>query len=322
MKTILSGDVGGTNTRLAILVRDGDRFTKLASRTVPSADFERLEDAVSEFLADFDQACELAAFGVAGPVIGERCEATNLPWVIDAAALRQQFGFEKVTLLNDLKAQALGIRFLRDRDLQVLHPGRPKAGNRALIAAGTGLGQAGLFFDGREHRVFATEGGHGDFAPHREIHMDLLRYLTDRHGRASWERVVSGSGLVNIFRFLVEDQNLSPAKELAAEPSAADISRFALQGSCPVADQALDIFVELYGAEAGNLALKMLAVNGLFVGGGIAPKILERLKNPSFLNAFCSKGRMSHLVREIPVKVILNGDTALYGAAGSVDALQ
>ena len=322
MKTILSGDVGGTNTRLAVLEpRDGG-FVKRAARTVPSADYDCLEDAIRDFFDTQHAPCSYAAFGIAGPVVGDRCEATNLPWIVDAANLKAELGFEQVAVLNDLKAQALGIRFLNQTDFETLHPGVAKVGNRALIAAGTGLGQAGLFFDGHRHRVFATEGGHADFAPHDETQIELLRFLTDRFGRASWERVVSGSGLRHLFHFLVEGLDMEPIPELVigpeGKPSPQQISSAALEQRCSVADRALDIFVQLYGAEAGNLALKTLAVNGLFIGGGIAPKILERLRSSLFMDAFRSKGRMQGLVRDIPVHVILNGDTALYGAAGVI----
>ena len=323
MKTILSGDVGGTNTRLAVLEPRDGKFVKRASRTVPSADYPCLEDAITDFFESVHEPCSLAAIGVAGPVVDDRCEATNLPWIVDTVTLKSRLGFKQIALLNDLKAQALGIHYLQEEDIETLHAGTVKTGNRALIAAGTGLGQAGLFYDGHRHRVFATEGGHADFAPHDETHIELLRFLTRRYGRASWERVVSGSGLVDLFRFLVENLDLEPIPELALgqspeTPSPADISAAALEKRCPVADRALDVFVQLYGAEAGNLALKTLAVNGLFVGGGIAPKILERLKKPLFLNALHAKGRMSTLVRDIPVRVILNGDTALYGAASVI----
>ena len=319
MNTILSGDVGGTNTRLAILQPTGGRFAKLASRTAPSVGFAGLQDAINALLDRVDRPCpKAAAFGIAGPVVGNRCEATNIPWIVDADELKADFGFQRVALLNDLEAQAQGIQYLRDEDFEVLHPGTAKPGNRALIAAGTGLGQAGLFFDGEQHRVFATEGGHTDFAPRNDLQIALLQYLTRRYGRGSWERVLSGPGLEDMFRFLVEDRELSPHPELGRTPDAATISNAALEGRCEVADRALDLFVELYGAEAGNLALKILAINGLFVGGGIAPRILERLKGPLFLQSFRAKGRMSSLVQDIPVRVILDGDCALYGAAGAV----
>lgn len=316
---ILTGDVGGTNTRLAILGKNEvGRFVKHASEVFPSADFGSLEDAVDAFLGSTGFPCERAAFGIAGPVMDGKCTATNLPWIIDAAALESRFGFEDVALLNDLEAQAAGIRFLHDDDFAVLQEGVAKPGNRALIAAGTGLGQAGLAFDGRAHRVFATEGGHTDFAPHDDLQIDLLRFLIERHGRVSWERVVSGMGLENIFAFFVEGRKRCPVPELRDRPRAADISRAAMDGLCEVADEALELFVTLYGAEAGNLGLKTLSVNGLFLGGGIAPKILPRLQRAQFLRAFTRKGRMSPLLESMPVRVLLDGDTALYGAAGAL----
>ena len=315
---ILSGDVGGTNTRLALLeCRDG-RFHKQSSVVLPSSEYESLEAAVEHFLASVNQTCDGAAFGIAGPVMDGRCTATNLPWIIDSESLSRRFGWDRVVLLNDLEAQAAGIPYLQPDDFAVLHEGIVQVGNRALIAAGTGLGQAGLYFDGEKHHVFATEGGHTDFAPHNELQIELLRFMTERHGRVSWERLVSGMGLSNIFSFFVEHKKMTPISELGQNPSPADISQAALSRSCEVADHALELFVTLYGAEAGNLALKTMSVNGLFVGGGIAPKILERLSGESFRTAMTSKGRMSSVLENMPVKVLLDDDTALYGAAGAL----
>lgn len=312
---ILTGDVGGTNLRLALLEPTGEGFKKHAAKTFASGDFACLEDAVSLFLDHTGGSFEQAAIGVAGPVIGNRCGATNLPWVIDGRRLQRRFGFQRIALLNDLEAQAAGIAWLPDHSISVLYEGEERPGNRALIAAGTGLGQAGMYFDGRRHQAFATEGGHADFAPHNEIQIELLRFMTARHGRVSWERLVSGMGLQNLLAFFVEVQGMEPIAELANSPSPSMISQAALEGRCPVADRALDLFVTLYGAEAGNLGLKTLAVNGLYLGGGIAPKILARLRGDGFRRALTAKGRMSPLMELMPVRVIMDGDTALYGAA-------
>ena len=319
---ILTGDVGGTNTRLAILERTSEqRFQKHASMTFASRDHESLEAAVSLFLESVGESYPQAAFGVAGPVIDNRCSATNLPWTIDAQQLKRRFGLAHVVLLNDLEAQGAGIDFLDDAQCHVLQEGVAKPGNRALIAAGTGLGQAGLYFDGVRHHAFATEGGHTDFAARDELEIELLRYLMAKlGGRVSWERLLSGQGLVNIFSFFVENQGRAPVSELRESPTAPAISQAALEGRCEVADAALELFVSLYGAEAGNLALKTLSVGGVFLGGGIAPKILDRLKGPNFMKAFTTKGRMSPLVQEMPVRVLMDGDTALYGAAGALSA--
>lgn len=315
---VLCGDIGGTNTRLAIL--EPPRI--VVSRTLPSGSFAAFEDAVDAFLGEVGRpAIERAGFGIAGPVIGRRCQATNLPWVVDAAELERRFFFRRVELLNDLEALAHGIPALGEEDFETLHVGEEQPGNRALIAAGTGLGQAGIYWDGAAHRPFACEGGHGDLAPRSEIEIALLRFLLRRHARVSTERVVSGPGLAALYDFVLEKNGASAAPAVAAaavaEKSAA-ISQAGLGGSCPHASEALDLFVGLFGAEAGNLALKLLSRGGLYIGGGIAPKILPRLRSGAFREAFCAKGRMRPLLEAMPLKVILSGDTALYGAARCV----
>jgi glucokinase len=318
MPLLLCGDIGGTNTRLAILEPSAGKPRIVVSETLPSSGFATFEDAVAEFLERHHPQVDEAAFGIAGPVEGRICRATNLPWVVDADALARRFSFVRVELLNDLEALAHGIAALGPEDFEILHPGEEQAGNRALIAAGTGLGQAGLFWDGERHRPFATEGGHCDLAPRNEEEVTLLRFLLRRHARVSAERVVSGPGLVALYDFVLEKNAAAPSSEVAAvadSERAAAISRAALDGSCRHAGEALDIFVALFGAEAGNLALKMLARGGFYVGGGIAPKILPRLRGGAFREAFCAKGRMRPLLEAMPLKVIKNGDTALFGTA-------
>lgn len=324
---VLCGDIGGTNTRLAIVepaLDEARSKPRIAfSRTLPSRSFPTFEEAVEAFLAEVGHpGLERAGFGIAGPVIGRRCQATNLPWVVDAAELERRFSFRRVELLNDLEALAHGIPALGEEDFETLHAGEEQPGNRALIAAGTGLGQAGLFWDGAAHRPFACEGGHGDLAPRSEVEIALLRFLLRRHARVSAERVVSGPGLAALYDFVLEKNGASPAPAVAAaaegEKSAA-ISQAGLAGSCPHASEALDLFVGLFGAEAGNLALKLLSRGGVYIGGGIAPKILPRLRGGAFREAFCAKGRMRPLLEAMPLKVILSGDTALYGAARCVD---
>lgn len=318
MPPLLCGDIGGTNTRLAILEPSGAKPRILVSETLPSGAYPTFEDAVAEFLERHRPRVEKAAFGIAGPVVGRICRATNLPWVVDAVRLEHQFGFARVELLNDLEALAHGIPALGEEDFEILHPGEEQEGNRALIAAGTGLGQAGLFWDGERHQPFATEGGHVDLAPRGDAEVEILRFLLRRHQRVSVERVVSGPGLVALYDFVLEKNAAAPAPEVAtaeAGERAAAISRAALEGSCRNAGEALDIFVAFFGAEAGNLALKMLSRGGFYIGGGIAPKILPKLRDGSFREAFCAKGRMRPLLEAMPLKVIKNGDTALFGAA-------
>jgi glucokinase len=243
----------------------------------------------------------------------------NLPWVVDAGELAGMLGLAQVALINDLQANAYGIPLLGEEDFAVLNPGRPDpAGPIAVISAGTGLGESMAVWDDTAHRPLPTEGGHADFAPRNELETELLLYLRAEFGRVSYERVLSGPGLGNIYRFLRDSRHLPENPAVVAEmgqgDAAAAIARAALAGSCPLCGQALDLFVSLYGAEAGNLALRTLATGGVFVGGGIAPKIIDRLQGPAFMLAFTAKGRLSPLLETIPVRVILNDRTALLGA--------
>jgi glucokinase len=317
---ILAGDIGGTNTRLALVDATDGGMRVLFEKTFPSRERTSLEAALEEFLSLHSTAFTRASFGIAGPVRNGRCEATNLPWVVDAKSVAKRLRLKRVGLINDLVANAHGIALLRGKDFVTLNKGARNArGNQALISAGTGLGEAGMLWDGRSHRPFASEGGHVDFAPRNRLEGELLDYLMKRHGRVSCERIVSGPGLVNAYRFFRDrGQGREPAwlaEELRVGDPAAVISQRALDGKSPVCVQALDLFVSVYGAQAGNLALTMMATGGVYLGGGIAPKILPKLKEPAFMNAFTAKGRLSPLLREIPVRVIMNPKTALLGAA-------
>lgn len=317
---ILAGDIGGTNTRLALFESGPGGLRLRHEKTFPSREQPSLESALDRFRELHPARISRASLGIAGPVRAGRCEATNLPWIVDAPRVARRLGLPRVGLVNDLVANAWGIDLLGSRDLAPLARGRRgAAGNRALISAGTGLGEAGLFLDGADHRPFASEGGHSDFAPRNRVEGELLEYLLARHGRVSWERVVSGPGLVNIYRFLRESgKGTEPrwlAERLAAGDPAALISQFALEGKSPLCARALDLFVSLYGARAGDLALTLMATGGVYLGGGIAPKILPRLRDPIFLESFAAKGRLRSLLLDIPVRVILNPKTALLGAA-------
>jgi glucokinase len=273
---------------------------------------------LAEFLADA-KAPAHAAFGIAGPVKGRSVRVTNLPWHIDADALQKRFGFKTCALLNDLEATACGLPALGADDALTLQQGDPAAcGNAAVIAAGTGLGEAGLFWDGRQHHPYATEGGHASFSPQNDLEMDLLRYLQQLHGHVSWERVVSGMGLPDLHNFLrgYRKSEVPPwlEEEMRADAAAA-ISRAALAGKDDICIETMDCFVRLYGAEAGNLALKTMSRGGLYLGGGIAPKILPLLQRELFMEAFLNKGRMRPLLEAMPVRVILNDRVALFGPA-------
>lgn len=316
---ILTGDIGGTNTRLAVMEYQNGRARITQNLSFPSTAYSSLDDILSEFFARHPQIRpQAAAFGVAGPVAQGVSRITNLPWIVSAERLAQQLELQTVHVLNDLEALAWGIGTLQAEDMVALQTGTADpAGNRAVIAAGTGLGEAGLCFNGKGHIPFATEGGHTDFAPATEQAWRLWSFLQRRFGHVSWERVVSGAGLVNLFEFLLQESGAAaPAwLEDPAQDSAASITRHALSGADQLCIQALDWFTRLYGAEAGNLALKMKATGGLYLGGGIAPKILSALQNGAFLTAFLDKGRMRRLVEGMPVQVICNQQVSLQGLA-------
>lgn len=317
---ILAGDIGGTSARLAYFDRKDGVLVPVAEEVKHSHDFPNLESAVLAFQSKYKYPVACACFGVAGPVHNRRVEAPNLPWIIDAALLERELGIDDVYLLNDLEANAHGLSELRDGDFAILAPGVAKsAGNQAVISAGTGLGEAGLYWDGSKHHVFAAEGGHTDFAPANELQIELWLYLRKKFGgHVSWERVLSGPGQYNIYEFLRDTGKGKEEPWLTEEikggdPSAA-VSRNGVSGKSPLAEEAVNVFVEIYGAAAGNLALKFLATGGVFVGGGIAPKILTKLKEERFLTSFLDKGRLRSLLAEIPIRVVLNDKTALLGA--------
>lgn len=316
MRTI-SGDIGGTKTRIAIIEVDGTRLQTEREHTYASRDFALFEDLLGEFLQGSDTPVR-AAFGIAGPVQGRVAQTTNLPWNIDADVLQAKFNFQYCALLNDLEATATGLPALGKDDLLTLHAGAPNAsGNQAVIAAGTGLGEAGLYWDGQRYHPFSTEGGHASFSPGDDMEIALLKNMLQRHQHVSWERIVSGPGLVSLHGFLCQHRGVPLPDWLQSGygDTAALIAEAALNERDSLCVEALDWFVRLYGAEAGNLALKVMALGGLYLGGGIAPKILTCLQNGRFLDGFFSKGRMRPLLEAMPVKVILNDRAALYGPA-------
>lgn len=319
---ILAGDIGGTNTRLALYQHHTTSgLTLHREMTFASSSAESLSGILSRFLKQLpahkiDKAC----IGLAGPVIDQACNTTNLPWRVSSREILEQFGFEKVALLNDLEANAWGIDALEESDFFLLHPGRQQTkGNRSIISAGTGLGEAGLHWYGGSYRPFSSEGGHADFSPSNLLEYELLEWLADRHGHVSWERVVSGPGLENIYHFLTSYRQSSIPnwlrEQMAQQGAAPAISETAIAGRDPICAEALALFIELYGREAGNHALKLMASGGVYLGGGIAPRILPHLKAGGFLQAFFNKGRMRPLMEAMPVRVILNDKAALLGAA-------
>jgi glucokinase len=317
---ILAGDIGGTNTRIALFEAIGNKLCLVQERVYPSGEHRGLSEIVQRFMRDHPEQISTASFGIAGPVINQAVSTPNLPWVISGAEISEQTGIKQLSLINDLQAHASGVGDLGPEDFVVLNAGAAQPGNAALIAAGTGLGEAGLYWDGAVHHAFPCEGGHGDFAPRNDVEVALLQCLMRKFGRVSYERVVSGPGLCNVYDFLRDTQlETEPAalkQELAAAPDRAPvISQHAMKGDSAICVRALEIFVKVYGAEAGNLALKMLATAGVFISGGIAARILSRLQAPDFMEAFVAKGRLSPVMKTIPVKVIMNGRVGLMGAA-------
>jgi glucokinase len=317
--TILAGDIGGTKTRLGLFSVSKGRYRLLLEKTFQSPHDKGLEIIVKEFLGGEKQIAS-ACFGVAGPVIKGKTRATNLPWEIDRKSLQKTLRIEKVGLINDLVANGYGIPLLKRGDFKTLNAGKEIKGNAALISAGTGLGEAVLFWNGREHVPSPSEGGHVDFGPRNSLEIELHRYLTERYGHVSYERILSGTGLFHIYQFLRDSKRFGRepewlSKRMKQEDPAAVISEMAQQKKNRLCMTALDMFASIYGAAAGNLALQVMAVGGLFIGGGIAPKIIWKLKSRTFMEAFKNKGRLSRVLVHIPVKVIMNDKAALLGAA-------
>jgi glucokinase len=318
---ILAGDVGGTKTNLGLFRREGGKLVSSREESFSSQEFPSLEEMIAEFLSRGRQKVDRAAVGVAGPVVGGRSHVVNLRWPVDSKRLARSLGLARADLLNDLEANAWGIPELPPRKLLNLTPGlRPGPGNAALIAAGTGLGMAILFRDGDRFRPSATEGGHQEFAPRDDLEIDLLRFMRRRHGRVSTERIVAGPGFSAIYQFLLDHGWGKESKLMAKRLAGADdpngvISAAGLGDEDPVARKTLELFVSLFGSAAGDLALVAKSTAGVFVGGGIAPKILPMLRTGAFLRSFRDKGRLSPLLERMPVKVILEPRTALIGAA-------
>jgi len=317
---ILAGDIGGTKVNLAFYKVREQRLLRGVTQQFASRDHSSLTEILQAFLHTHQLAVEFASFGIAGPVNKGRSQLTNLGWTVDARELAGALNIKYAWLINDLEATAYGIAGLDPDQLFCLNPGDDEAsGNSAIIAAGTGLGEAGLFWDGHRHLPLACEGGHSDFAPRSDLDIELFKYLRTRFGKVSWERVLSGPGLHNIYQFLRDTQRgEEPAwlrDAMMADDPSKIISQHALNGASPLCIQTLDLFTTYYGAEASNLALKIMSTGGLYIGGGIAPKIIKKLRDGTFMKAFVMPGRMQHLLEDMPVRIILDDKTALLGAA-------
>jgi glucokinase len=322
---ILAGDVGGTKVHLALYDFAEGKLSHTRDKQYPAKEYSGLEEIIKEFLGT--EKVTAACFGVPGPVRQGRLRLTNLPWTLDSKELAANLKIEHLFLINDLEANGYGIAELQPDQIYTLSEGdASQIGNRALIAAGTGLGEGLLAWNGRIHVPYPSEGGHTDFGPRTEMQIELLRFLQRKYnGRISYERVVSGMGLTNIYEFLRDGQGMEEPRWLAEKFAAAHdpnsvITEMALSAKSEICAKALDVMVSIYGAEAGNLALKVLSVGGLYVGGGIAPKILEKLKDGTFIKAFQDKGRLSQLLINMPVRVILESRAALMGAAAYAEA--
>ena len=321
---ILAGDVGGTKVHLAFYDFIDGKLQYVRDERYAAKEYSGLEEIVREFLGA--NRVNAACFGVPGPVRNGRLRLTNLPWTLDSRDLAESLSIDHVFLINDLEANGYGVSELAADQIFTLSEGdTSQVGNRALIAAGTGLGECFLVWNGRSHTPYPSEGGHVDFAPRNEDEIDLLRFLKQKYnGRISFERVVSGQGLSNIYEFLREvrgiDEPAALAERIAHEDPNAVITEMAMAARSELCEKALDMFVSAYGAETANLALKVLSVGGVYVGGGIAPRIFEKLKDGTFMKAFTDKGRMSQLLINMPVRVILESRAALLGAAAYAEA--
>jgi glucokinase len=318
---LIAGDIGGTKTLLALYVPESGARKPIAQAEFHSANYHSLEDIVRAFIEQTNRPVEAACFDVAGPVINGRAHLTNLPWVLDEGMMEQTLGLKRVMLLNDLKAVAYAVPHLLPEDVHTINEGRADPhGPMAVIAPGTGLGEAFSIWNGSTYVACSSEGGHADFAPTDETQAALRHYLSDRYGHVAYERVCSGSGLPNIYDFLRDSKFApEPAALAAILAQAADrtpiIVEAALQDPADALCAAtLDLFVSILGAEAGNLALKVLATGGVYLGGGIPPRILSRLDDGRLMRAFVSKGRFADLLAKVPVKVITT-QAALLGAA-------
>jgi glucokinase len=318
---ILAGDIGGTNLRLAAFELEGQRLRCVVEKIYKTAEHKQISEVLTHFISSEGILVDRACFGAAGPVRHGRVTFSNLDWIIDCRELAQQLRLKAVGLINDLEAYAYGINTLDAKDFVTLQEGVEDAiGNTAVISAGTGLGEAGLYWDGFRHHPFPCEGGHADFAPHNELEQELLRYLLKKYDHVSWERILSGPGIRNVYEFLRDSKTEEEPAWLTdqikqARDVPALISQLAQEHKSPICERTMKLFVSVYGAETGNCALKFMSVGGMYIGGSIAAKILPLIKQPEFMNAFLAKGRMQPLLKEMPVRVVLNDDAGILGAA-------
>lgn len=327
MKRFLAGDVGGTKVIMALFEVDGTQIHMTGEEHYVSADHPTFTEILVDFRTKHPAPVDATGLGVAGPVFDRRCHATNLPWVIDARELESKLPVGRVALVNDFKAAALGVLHLRPGEWVDLNPGKPVPnGPIAVLGAGTGLGEALLFWSDHRYHVVPTEGGHKDFAPRNDDEIGVLKFLMERHGRVSWERVLSGAGLHALYDYVISTGHAPEKAEVKAEMAETDpaavVSRWGLSGKDPNCVKALDIFAGVYGAEAGNLALQIVSTGGVYLTGGIGPKNVGKLLDGTFLKAYLTKGRFSNLVSTIPVRLVTNKNVGLIGAAAAAMELE
>jgi len=312
---ILAGDIGATKTNLALIKSDGNNITTIHEAHYKSPDYKNIMELADNFIKNFPLP-DVICFGVAGPVLNGHAKLSNLTWEVDSDELSNHFGIKKIKLINDLEATAYGLAMLNDKDIIPLHNGSGVGGNAAIIAPGTGLGEAGLYYDDNYYYPFATEGGHGDFAPRSQFDFELYTFLQKKFEHVSWERLICGPGIVNIYEFLRDEKKREePAwlkEKFKNNDSAAVISTHVTD--CKICKETMELFIRYLAHESANLVLKLNATGGLFIGGGIVPQILSLFQDNQFYSSFCNSGRLNYLLEKVPVKIILNNKTALLGA--------
>lgn len=314
---VLAGDIGATKTNLALYKVEGNNVISLQETQYKSHDFKNIIELTNTFIKN-NQFPDSICFGVAGPVLNGHAKLSNIMWEIDSDELSLHFGIKNIQLINDLEATAYGLAMLNEKDVKVIHKcAGDMPGNVAVIAPGTGLGEAGLFWDGNYYHPFATEGGHSDFAPRNEFDFELYNFLQKKFGHVSWERLVCGPGIANIYDFLRDEKKREEPDWLKEKFKDADvssvISRHVIQSE--ICKETMQLFIRYLAYESANLVLKLKATGGLFIGGGIAPQIVSLFEDNLFYSSFCQSGRLNYLLERLPVKIIVNTKTALLGAA-------
>ncbi|WP_242084908.1 glucokinase [Aestuariivivens sediminis] len=316
---VLAADVGGTKTNLALFQVSKGMLISLNERLYATKEYNSLLEIFNHFKNDIPIKIDCVCLGVAGPVINGKAQGTNFPWLIDWEEISKELQISSVSIINDMEANAYGLAVLRKKELGVIFKGNNIAGNATIISPGTGLGEVGLYWDGTHYHPFASEGGHCDFSPRNELEMDLWKYLHKKYNHVSWERVISGPGIYDIYKFLIMHKRESvpediEQKMLSENPSVL-ITKLAMERKDPICIETLNLFTKFLAAESAQLALKMNAIGGIFIGGGIVPKIIKGIDKTIFKTNFIQSGRLNKLLEMVPVKAILNEKTPLLGAA-------